>query len=161
MISKVLTTLFHILCILASFGATSYCIYKYILEEDVSNITYQQFGAREEDKYPTISFCFYGDIIFDGKKMQSAMNIESKATTTDQLANEYEQLISRYKKSLRGNNFEDAIKNIAYENATIDIRDYLNELQVMSSGNEKMYHWKNSKYSHIYLENKTVDCNAD
>ena len=149
MISQVVTTLFHILCIIALLGATSYCIYKYILDEDVSNITYQQFGAREEDKYPTISFCFYDDIIFDGKKMQSAMNTESKATNTDELANEYESLISRYKKSLTGENLKDAIKHIAYENATIDIRDYLNELQVVSSGNEKMYHWRNGNYYHI------------
>ena len=136
------TALFHTICILASLGATSYCIYKYILDEDVSNITYQQFGAREEDKYPTVSFCFYGDIIFDGKEMQSLMNMESKATTINELHNEYENLISRYKSILVDENSNDEMKNISYENVTIDIRDYLKELQVTSSDNVKIYHWK-------------------
>ena len=150
--SKAVTTWVRVICILATLGGSSYCIYKYMLDEDVSNITYQLFGEREEDKYPTISFCFYGDIIFNGKAMQSAMNEQTKASTTDQLYTEYESLIHRYKKFLNGENSEDVIKNIAYENATIDMRDHLNELLIMSSGNQKMYHWKNGRCSNLWKD---------
>ena len=159
--SKAVTTWIRVLCIFATFGATSYCIYKYMLDEDVSNITYQQFGAREEDKYPTISFCFYGDIIFNGNALQSAMNIQTQANTTHQLAIEYESLIYRYKNFLNGENSEDAIKNIAYENATIDVRDHLNELLIMSSGNEKIYHWKNGAWAHLFTKMITIRYNAN
>ena len=42
-----------------------YCIYKFMLNEDMSTIEFSMFSGSGDDIYPTLSLCFSGKGIFD------------------------------------------------------------------------------------------------
>ena len=46
---------FHILCALAAFSMIVYCSYRFLLNEDVTEIGYKPM----KDNYPDLTLCFY------------------------------------------------------------------------------------------------------
>ena len=136
MTNNTVTIIFHVVCLLATLATTVYCIYKYLLNEDASNITYQKFGVRPEDKYPTLSFCFYGDTIFNGNKLKELVNEDTN-----------DNAIILYKQYLNGAQSRDNVSSIAYDTVTIDIGDHLTEVSILSTDAETIYEWKNSTYN--------------
>ena len=55
---KVITQVLRVLCIAGTIVTAVYCIYTYILNQDVSVVTFRELRETDEDIYPTISLCF-------------------------------------------------------------------------------------------------------
>ena len=59
---KTLQNIFTLSCIIATLCFTSKCIHQYMLNEDTSSVSFENFHAHEESLYPSVSLCFKGDI---------------------------------------------------------------------------------------------------
>ena len=53
-----LHTIFLLCCWVATVSVTSYCAYRYSLNEDVARVEFAEFNANENNIYPTITLCF-------------------------------------------------------------------------------------------------------
>ena len=52
-------TIYHIICICAVLALTCWCLYKYILDEDVSLVGFETFNDNPNNIYPSITLCFW------------------------------------------------------------------------------------------------------
>ena len=49
---------FNLFCFLGTVVLVSRCIYKYILDDDVTKVEYRRFHEMDRSIYPSITFCF-------------------------------------------------------------------------------------------------------
>ena len=103
---------FTTICIPTAFGMCSYCIYKYHLNEDVSQIEYRTFHDTDDDIYPQVSLCFRDP--FSKKKL-----LKYQINETDYL---------RY---LKGEYITGEFSDVNYDDVTIDLSEYVVEWWVM------------------------------
>ena len=106
--SSLILSLYQILCIVATFTLVIWCVYLYLLDKDVSTISYQKFHSNEESIYPSISLCF-----------------GIKEDELKEKLNHYGVNSSLYFKFLRGNYFSEELSRIPYENVTFNPADHL------------------------------------
>ena len=98
----------HALCGSVTICFIVYCIYQYILDEDVSRIEFQQFNSEKDHIYPAITICFPTPLL------------------EDKLASYGEGInTSSYSGFLRGEIWDDRMANINYADVSLNIEDYL------------------------------------
>jgi len=115
------------LCLVATIGFTSFWCYEFYLDEDLTVVEYKRFDNSKSTMLPTASVCFDNPIV-DKKLKQIHPDLNS----------------SIYLKFLRGLVYSETLRNIDYENVTLQWSDYLDT-------NALMLTWKNGSW--IYYNN--------
>ena len=105
---------FHILCALAAFSMIVYCSYRFLLNEDVTEIGYKPM----KDNYPDLTLCFYPPFL-EHKLKAYGEDLETW----------------QYGLFLTGHYWDERMLSIDYENVTIDWREYFLDSCVYSSHN--------------------------
>ena len=105
---KPVKAVFIVLCISATILMTSWCIYKYLLDRDVTVVRYKRLHESKNDIYPSISLCFYEPYIEN--KFQRYGNNTVNA--------------SGYMNFLKGVSWSKEFMGVDYHNVTLDFKDY-------------------------------------
>ena len=103
-------TFFQILCVMTTIGLGSYVIYQYILDEDLTEVSFKKYHEDDESIYPEISICLT-DAYLDDQLKKNGKEINSNS----------------YRKFLNGELWDDRMAKIDYYNVTLDIKDYILE----------------------------------
>ena len=111
--SNVCHWVYVFICIsLASF-ATGGCIYLYLLDEDLSHITYEAFNEDDDSHYPSVTLCFA--FPFQENKLRSI---------GDNISGDL------YQNFLKGEYWDDRMLSIDYDNVTMSLENYINYVSV-------------------------------
>ena len=106
---KPVKVVFIIFCTSATILMTSWCIYKYLLDRDVTIVTYKRLHESIDDIYPSISLCFYQPYVenhFQRYGIHSVVNSTS------------------YINFLKGDFWSKEFIGIDYNNVTLNFKDY-------------------------------------
>ena len=114
--------LFRVLCLVATIGFISFWCYEFYLDEDLTVVEYKRFDNSKSTMLPTASVCFDNPIV-DKKLKQIHPDLNS----------------SIYLKFLRGLVYSESLRNIDYENVTLQWSDYLDT-------NSMVLTWKNGSW---------------
>ena len=115
---------FRWLCILITIILTGWCLYKYILDEDVSLVAFVKFNDDNQKVYPAITFCFWNPFHNEKlKKYGTGINT------------------STYSSYLQGNHWDDRLLAIDYDDVTVSLEDYMTEMGVQY-GNFSVRIWR-------------------
>ena len=104
--------MYNLLCVFMTFSMTGYWAYKFILDENITVVTYRKFYERENDAYPTISMCL-------------------KDPFLDERLAQYGIHRSLYLEYLKGEYFSEEMLNISYNNVTMDISDHIKGYRIL------------------------------
>ena len=105
-----LDTFFQIICVIATICLGAYVIRQYVMDEDLTEVSFKKFHEDKDSIYPEISICL------------------TDAYLGDQLKEIGEEINGKtYKKFLNGELWDDRMAQIDYDNVTLDIRDYILE----------------------------------
>ena len=102
---------YYLFCSASSFTSLAFvcfCLYEYSLNEDISQVTFQEFHKREENIYPSLTICL------------SSIFLEDEFVTYGQGINH-----STYTDYLYGDHWDDRMIDIDYDNVTKNFEDYL------------------------------------
>ena len=105
------------ICIIATLCFTSYCLYRYGLDDDTSRIHFKNYQEASDDIYPALTLCFKDYII------KSAFNNNNKK-------------LKDYKSFLMGLKESDVFENLDYENVTLNISRYIIEMFLTTQDDE-------------------------
>ena len=110
---------FVLFCVIATLSLTTYCLYRYSLDEDLSLVSFKKYHQDRDSVYPAVSLCFT-----DYLNSSAFQNILHE---------------KEYKKFLRGSVWEDygcGFGNINYEDAVIEINQFILEIRQASYSQE-------------------------
>ena len=99
-------TAFCVFCILVTIILSSWRIYQYSLDQDVTRINFRRFHSHKESIYPSTSLCFFDPYLPE--------KLEKYGTTT-----------SEYVNFLQGRNWNETLLNVSYNDVTLDLRKYI------------------------------------
>ena len=115
--------MFHVfvqgLCVLVAIALACVCLHKYLLDDDLAEINFQNFNDKEDAIYPSITLCFMGPNIFIDSKLKKY------GSWIDQ---------TNYSNFLQGVTWDDTMRDIDFDDVTIDIEDYLEGVIISSTG---------------------------
>lgn len=125
---------FEILCICATLFVYYLCIDKFLKNEDVSIVDFRwfhnEYSTHHKDIYPTISICFYGiPTVFLDEKLK-------------QIDPKFDAVM--YSNFLNGNEWNEEMLKIDFDEVTLDIVDYLEQIRLMGTDeqDDELYAWK-------------------
>ena len=107
---------FHIMCVFLTTGLTSWCFYKYNLDEDVSLVSFVTFNDDENKIYPALTLCFWNPFLNEKLKSYGS-NIN---TTT-------------YSRFIQGTFWDESMARIDYDDVTVSLEDYLTEIHTYNN----------------------------
>ena len=55
--------LFRVICLLIALSMCIYCIYDYLQDEDLTEVTFTKFQGNNKNTYPQLSLCFTGESV--------------------------------------------------------------------------------------------------
>ena len=105
---KVAYYLFHFICTSATIAFICFCLYKYSQNDDVSQVTFQEFHKKKDNLYPSVSICVSS--IFYEENLKSYGDGINISTYTDFMNGEY---------------WDDRIVKVDYDNVTLNFSNYL------------------------------------
>lgn len=126
---------FRLLAIFVTIGLTGWCLYKYILDEDVSSVEFVSFNDDEQQLYPALTISFWNP--FSNEKLKtygSGIN-----TTT-------------YSRFIQGIYWDDRMTSIDYDDVTVSLEDYMTEIGVQY-GNFSTRIWHDNFHKEREYEN--------
>ena len=95
-------------CTSATIGFISLCLIKYALNDDVSQVTFQEFHTNEESLYPSITICL-SSILYKQKLKSYGKGIN----------------ISTYTDFMNGEYWDDRMLKVDYDRVTLNFSNYL------------------------------------
>ena len=98
---------FHLVCSLAALLFVCFCLYKYSLNKDLSQVTYKEFHKTNENIYPSLTLCF-ASIFYEGNLKEYGV-----------------QSINEYANFMDGEYWNDRMIDVNYEKVTLNISDYV------------------------------------
>ena len=101
---KTINSIFHGVCLVATFSLVVYWMYMFSLNEDTSLVQYKRYYEDKEDVYPTLSLCFRNPFS-DQKLGREGADLNRTA----------------YFQFLNGDYITPKIKNIDYKSITLNI----------------------------------------
>jgi hypothetical protein len=107
------------ICILVAIVLTCLCVHKYCLDDDLAEINFQTFNEKEHAVYPSITLCFMGPNIF----------LPNKLKRFGKGINE-----TNYSNFLQGLIWNETMRDIDFDEVTINIHDYLEGVIISSAG---------------------------
>ena len=120
--------IFHILCIAATIGCVSWCVWNYSLDLDVSLVEHREFGEEENYIKPAISVCFVDPFLKDQMKdFNPRINM------------------SEYKDFLAGKHWTEEMSQINFENVTKKLEDFIAGYWVEFNNRDIRFHGVNSQ----------------
>ena len=105
---------YKLLCFTVTIGTISWCLYNFVLNEDVSSIQFKEFQSQPEHVYPSVSFCVINPLL-DEKLKEYGTDITVKS----------------YQSFLKGLDWDDKMDAIDYDNVTLDLNDYILDYTVL------------------------------
>ena len=127
---------FHLVCICATVTFISYCLHKYSLNEDISQVTFQEFHETKGNIYPSLTICvssiFYEDQL---ELYGEGINIHT------------------YSDFLSGEHWDDRMMYIDYDNVTLNFEDYLLGIGMWTPDWRYLYGAERFFYDHSKLMN--------
>ena len=128
---SILKTLFKGACLLAAILMGFYWIFEFVVtDEDLSLVDYKKFHQTEV-RLPEVSLCIENPFMED-----KLYEINSTIT------------VSKYLEFLKGNIYEESMRDIDYDNVTVDLSDHLLHSTVG---------WNNGSFLTYTLKNDTVN----
>ena len=125
---------FHCLCLISTATLILYWIYIFSLNEDRSKVDNIPFYQSKQDVFPVLSLCFKNPFS-DNKLVMTGTGVNAKS----------------YLKYLEGKQYAPEMKDIDYENITMDISEYIEDTYVSwRNGSSKTY----TKSSFLTTQNK-------
>ena len=104
---KITYYFFHLICTTATIFFVCFCLYKYSLNKDLSQVTFQEFHKTKDNIYPSMTLCF-ANIFYEENLKEYGI-----------------QSIDDYTNYLNGEFWNDSMIDVDYDNVTISISDYL------------------------------------
>ena len=99
---------FGAFCCFATICLTVYCVYQYILDEDVARIGFKEFNSENDHIYPAVTMCFPRPLVEQKfKKYGDGINANT------------------YSSFLRGIHWDNRMTHINYDDVSINFEDYL------------------------------------
>ena len=137
-----LHNIFHFFCLLVTIFLQAKCIYKYILDEDVSVVNYKRFHDEKDNIYPSFSFCVLNPFLeHELKKYGTGVNITS------------------YSHFLMGKQWNEKMLQIDFDNVTVSLKSNLISIRTRLLDKTTYYTFDNvngKQYIHDSIENKTI-----
>ena len=99
---------FRLVCSFATIIFVCYCLYEFSLNEDISQVSFQEFHANEDSIYPSLTVCLTPGFVDDAIAMYG-----------DGISS------STYINFLDGQHWDDRMLHIDYDNVTTNFEDYL------------------------------------
>ena len=116
---KALRRFTQALCVLTTIVLSCLCFHKFFLDEDLAQVNFQTFNDNKHAIYPTITLCFMGPYIFVERKFKGlGEGINGR----------------NYSNFLQGLTWDDEMREIDFDNVTLNIEDYLEGVIISSSG---------------------------
>ena len=117
----------------------SYCVYKFVLDDDMTSIVFRRFNGKGDEIYPTLSFCFKGKGIFDATEIRKIS--QSKI---------------EYTRFLFGKDWDERLLDVEYDNVTLELDKMLKSVKLHASNGYTwvpIYSWqmKNGKSKNKFL----------
>ena len=109
---KNISAVFHYLCVADALLMIIYCAYKFVKNEDVTEISYKPFNGD----YPALTLCFYPPFV------EENLSLYGKDLET-----------WKYGAFLTGYYWDDRMPDIDYDKVTINSKDFLLETCVRAS----------------------------
>ena len=110
---KVCHCLYVSICISFAILASGACIYLYLLDDDVSHVSYKAFNEDDDSHYPSVTLCFA--FPFQENTLRSI---------GDNITGDL------YQQFLKGEYWDDRMLTIDYDNVTMNLEDYINYVSV-------------------------------
>ena len=129
----------YLLCTSATIGFICFCLYKYSLDDDVSQVTFQEFHKENDNLYPSLTICT-SHIYFDDNFKLYGEGIN----------------LSTYTDFLKGDYWDDILVKVDYDNVTLNFLDYLLGINMWTPD---WRHLKGDKYF-LYDHKKFANRNA-
>ena len=134
------TSVFHVICSAAAFSLTCWCVYKYIKDEDVSHVNYRRYHSDKDSIYPSLTLCFNNPFLnYKLVKYGNGVN-----TTT-------------YVKFLKGLHWDERMIDIHYDNVTLNIHDYLEEVKIVLA-NGSVLHRLHKIEPYVDIRSSSLKC---
>ena len=108
--------LFQFICTSATIAFICFCLYKYSQNDDVSQVTFQEFHKKKDNLYPSVSICVSS--IFYEENLKSYGDGINISTYTDFMNGEY---------------WDDRIVKVDYDNVTLNFSNYIIQMNNTSS----------------------------
>ena len=133
MIYKIFLRGFQFLCVGFTIFVYYLCIKRYTSQKDSSTVDYQWYHQEEKDIYPTISTCFYGThVVFSTEKLKKVnRNFDADL----------------YSKFLQGQYWNDEMAKIMYDEVSLEILDYVDQLSIIQTDGTIRNWSRNQMYS--------------
>ena len=104
---KITYGIFCLVCTCATITFAIYCLYKYYLNEDISQVTFQEFHKTERNIYPSLAICS------SPKYDDNLLELYGEGISTD-----------TYSAFLRGQHWNERMVDIDYDNVTLNFKNY-------------------------------------
>ncbi len=114
---KPVKVVFIILCTSATILMTSWCIYKYLLDRDVTIVTYKRLHESIDDIYPSISLWFYQPYIENNFQRFGTISVNSTS----------------YVNFLKGDFWSKEFIGIDYDDVTLNFKDYFLSYEIFEN----------------------------
>ena len=125
------------LCILVTIALTSWCVYEYHLDKDVTNIVLRKFHESDDDIHPSITLC-HKDPFEYYKKLTVIDPDERKA---NEIFLRYSSFILGYEYSKEYTSNTQELNDIDYDNITVQLEDVIKDVYIAYPFNlDSIYH---------------------
>ena len=142
---------YQCVCILATIALTSWCIYEYHLDKDVSNIMLRKFHESDDDIHPSITLCDKDP--FDYYKKSTVVDQDERRRNEMELR--YSSFILGYEYSKEYSSDVQELNDIDYDNISVRLEDVINEVYISYPFNlDNIYQ---NLFSTVFREN-TIKC---
>ena len=126
--SKLIISFFKFSCIISTLVLLSMCAWRYVQNYSTSLIDFRTYLEREEDIYPSFSFCFREDAIYNREKINASG-------------------IEKYRGFLEGKMWDEEMRKIDYDEITMDLKDYVKSVSALHKyGGSSHYSWIHNDY---------------
>ena len=135
---------YYFVCLLGALTMLIYGTFRFLKDESTSIVDFQTYHSRNIDIYPTISICLYAESKYTSW-MDGNLDLYSDLRTVDKY--DYVSfLVGNGWNSTSATNLPDLLE-VDFDNATVDLLEYLKEIKIKSAGNI-LYEWNElSNYS--------------
>ena len=133
MAGSILGYLFRIICLAATGALFLRGYWKYLEDRSSTQIEYKTFHDTKRDIYPTITFCIRNSEFKNQTGLYDRQKLNEKYEIKDPL---------EYRDFLRGYIWKDKFAGVNYDDVTLDIKDRVEEVTVISDTWQVLYSWK-------------------
>ena len=139
---------FRILCAIITFLLAGLCFYKFINDDDVSQIYFQKYHQNSYSVYPALTLCFLNDNIFVEEKLREALT-KSKYNSTV------------YSSFLRGEFWDDELNRVDFDSVTVNLDDYIEGIGISSAKNQTIYQHCSKNFNVILQKLMGYKCSEE